>query len=216
MGHQQTPVNPKIVPDQTHHQQNTDTTKNPTVQLTRIDTDNLEEFVRNHSDIGLEWYVPNLVNTRVKELIGNRVQINPGENNIVFNSAELSEFFTRSCYELDLQTGRLYTYSIPVEDIGIQCQQDEFDLILLREHFQKYLDQMEAPTDELKRIPLVKKRAPTAETMDLKEIMEKMQQYCQLLLYTQASCEFTRRSIILQEGLQGVQTIHQGCTTASL
>ena len=203
-GHQQTPADPEIVPDQAHHEQNTDTTKNPTVQLTRIDTDNMEEFVRNHSDIGLECYVPNLVNTHVRELIRNRVQINPGENKIVFNSAELSEFFTRSCYELDLQTGRVST---PAEDIGVQCQQDEFDLILLREHFQKYLDQMEAPTDELKRIPLVKKRAPMAEIMDMNEIEEKMQRYCQLwvlytklwVLYTQASCELTRRSKILQE-----------------
>ena len=78
-GHQQTPADPEIVQDQAHNQQNTDTTKNPTVQLTRIDADNLEEFIRNHSDIGLEWYVPNLVNTRIKELIRNRVQINPGE-----------------------------------------------------------------------------------------------------------------------------------------
>ena len=134
-GHQQTPANPKIVPDQAHHQQNNHTTKNPTVQLTRIDTDNLEGFVRNHSDIGLEWYVSILVNTCIKELIRNRVQINPGENKIIFNSTEHSEFFTRSYYELDLQTGRVYTDSIPTEDIGVQCQQDEFDLILLREHF---------------------------------------------------------------------------------
>ena len=99
------------------------------MQLTRIDADNLEKFVRNHSNIVLEWYVPNLVNTLVREQIRNRVQINPGENKIVFNSTELSEFFTRSCYELDLQSGRVYTYSIPIEDIGVQCQQDEFDLI---------------------------------------------------------------------------------------
>ena len=59
---------------------------------------------------------------------------------------------------------------------------------------------MEAPTVEPKRIPLVKKRAPTAEIMDLKEIEEKMKQYCQLwVLYTQASCELTRRSKILQD-----------------
>ena len=197
---QQASANPEIVPEQTQHQQNTDPTRNPTIQLIRIDTDKLEEFVRNHSEIGLEWYVPNLVNTQVKELIRNRVQINPGENKIVFNSTELSEFFTRSCYELDLQTRKVYTYSLPLEDIGVQCQQDEFDLILLRDHFKKSLDQMEAPTGKLKRIPLVQKRAPTAETMDLKEIEEKVQQFCQLwVLYTQASCELVRRSKILQE-----------------
>ena len=117
-GQQRKPTNPEIVPDQTQHQQITNTTKNPTVQLTRVDTKKLEQFIRDHSDIGLDWYVPNLVNTRVQDLIRNRVQINPGENMIVFNSAELSEFFTRSCYELDLKTGRVYTYFLPVEDIG--------------------------------------------------------------------------------------------------
>ena len=38
-----------------------------------------------------------------------------------------------------------------------------------------------------------------ADIMDMKEIEEKMSQYCQLwVLYTQASCELTRRSKILQ------------------
>ena len=199
-GQQKTPSDPEIVPDQIQHQQTTNTTRNPTMQLTRVDTEKLEEFVRNHSDIGLDWYVPNLVNTCVKDLIRNRVQINPGENMILFSSAELSEFFTRSCYELDLQTGRVYTYFLPAEDIRVQCQQCEFDLVLLREHFQKHIDQTEAPIDELKRTPLVKKKAPTAETMDWEEIEEKMKQYCQLwVLYTQTSCELPRRSKISQE-----------------
>ena len=129
----------------------------------------MEDFVRNHSDIGLDWYVPNLVNTHVKDLI----KINPGESMIVFNSTELSEFFTRSCYKLNLQTGRVYTYFLPAEDIRIQCQQQEFDLNLHREHFQKHIGQAETPAEELKRVPLVKKKAPTAETMDLEEIEEK-------------------------------------------
>ena len=120
-GQWRTPNDPEIVPDQTQHQQITNTTKNPTVQLTRVDTEKLEQFVRNHSDIGLDWFIPNLVNTRVKDPIRNRVQINPGENMEVFNSTKLSEFFTRSCYELDLKTGRVYTYFLPAEDIGIQC-----------------------------------------------------------------------------------------------
>ena len=90
----------------------------------------------------------------------------------------------------------MYRYFLPAENIGIQCQQQEFDLNLLREHFQKHLDQAE----ELKRIPLVKKKAPKAENMDWEEIEEKMKQYCQLWqLYSQASCELTRRSKISQE-----------------
>ena len=56
---------------------------------------------------------------------------------------------------------------------------------------------MEPPTDELKRIPLIRKRAPTADIMDMKEIEEKIGQYCQL--WVQASCELTRRSKISQD-----------------
>ena len=46
---------------------------NPTVEPTRTDTDNIEEYIRRHSDIGLDWYVPNLSNTRVKDLIKDRL-----------------------------------------------------------------------------------------------------------------------------------------------
>ena len=159
----------------------------------------MEEFVRRHSDIGLDWYVPNLVNTRVVDLIRNRVPINLGEHKLLFNSPELSEFFTRSCYELDLQSGQICMYSIPPKDIGVTCQQEEFDLTLLKEHFQKQIDQMEPHIDELKIIPLIRKRAPAAYIMDMKEIEEKIGQYCQLWeLYAQASCELTRRSKISQ------------------
>ena len=41
---------------------------NPTVDLTRTDVDNIEEYIRRHSDIGLDWYVPNLSNTHVRDL----------------------------------------------------------------------------------------------------------------------------------------------------
>ena len=129
-GQQRTPTDPEIVPDQTQHHQITNNTKNLTAQHTREDTEKLEQFVRDHSDISLDWYVPNLVNTRVKDLIGNRVQINPGENMIVFNSTELSEFFTRSCYELDLKMGRVYSRrhrnSMPMRGIRFRPTQRTF------------------------------------------------------------------------------------------
>ena len=108
-----------------HNQDNQGAIQNPTVELTRIDADDMEEFVRRDSDIGLNWYVPNLINTCVIDLITNRGPIKPGENEVLFNSLELSEFLTRSCYELDLTTGRVHTYSIPTEDIGVACQQEE-------------------------------------------------------------------------------------------
>ena len=97
--HQKVQMNPETAPDQhphPHNPDNQDTEQNPTVELTRIDADNLEEFIRRHSDIGLNWYVPNLLNTWVIDLIRNRGPINPGENKLLFNSPELSKFFTRS------------------------------------------------------------------------------------------------------------------------
>ena len=129
-----------------------------------------------------------------------KIPINPGENRILFNSTELSEFFTISCFELDLKTGQVHTYSTPAEDIGVACQQEEFNIVTLREYFQVQPDQEELNTDKLKRIPLIRKRAPTADIMDLEETKEKLQQYCQLWeLYAKASCELTRRSKIFQE-----------------
>ena len=86
-------------------------------------------------------------------------------------------------------------YSTPTEDIGLACQQET-----LLEHFQGQSDQAELNTDELKRILLIRKRAPTADIMDVEETEEKLQQYCQLWeLYAKASCELTKRSKILQE-----------------
>ena len=105
--HEQMQMNPEIASDQHSHPYNPDnqgTVQNPTVELTRIDADDMEEFIRRHSDIGLNWYVPNLINTSVIDLIRNRGPINSGGNKVLFNSPELSEFFTRSCYKLDLAT----------------------------------------------------------------------------------------------------------------
>ena len=51
-------------------------------------------------------------------------------------------------------------------------------MTLLKEHFQKQIDQMELHIDELKIIPLIRKRAPAADIMDMKEIEEKIGQYC--------------------------------------
>ena len=69
----------------------------------------------------------------------------------------------------------------------------------LQEHVQGQSDQTELSTDKLKRIPLIKKRVPTADIMDMEETEAKIGQYCQLFeLYAKASCELTRRSKILQ------------------
>ena len=68
---------------------------------------------------------------------------------------------------------------------------------------------MELSTDELKRIPMIKKRAPTADIMDLEETEEKIGQYCHLWeLYVKASCELTRRSKISQNKAANVCKVY--------
>ena len=64
------------------------------------------------------------------------------------------------------------TYLFPPEDIGVPCQQEEFDLNLLRERFQKHTDPIEHHTEELKRIPQIRKTAATADIMNMAEIEE--------------------------------------------
>ena len=151
---------------------------NPTVKLTRTDADNIEEYIRRHSDIGLDWYVPNLSNTRVRDVIKHRLPISTGRGKILFNCPHLRKFFTTSTFEVDLTTGQVYMYLLPPEDIGVPCQQEEFDVNLLREQFQKHPDPLEHHAEELKRIPLIRKTA--ADIMDIGETEEKIGQYYQL------------------------------------
>ena len=126
---QQTPMNPETTTDQQpqpqpqpHNPGTQGAMQYPRIELMRIDQNDLEEYVKKYSDIGLDWYVPNLLNTCVIDMIRNKIPINPRENRILFNSTELSEFFTISCFELDLKTGLVHTYSTPTEDIGVVCQ----------------------------------------------------------------------------------------------
>ena len=106
---------------------------NPTMELTRTDTDNMEEYIRRYSDIGLYWYVPNLSNTCVRDLIRDRLPISTGRTKILVNCPLLREFFTTSTFEVDLTTGPVCTYLLPSEDIGVPSQQEKCDLNLLRE-----------------------------------------------------------------------------------
>ena len=103
-------------------------------------------------------------------MIRNNIHSNTREN----NSTELGEFFTISCFELDLKTSWVYMYSTPAEDIAIACQQEEFDIETLWEHFLGQPDEAELDVDELSRIPLIRKKAPTADIMDLEETEEKL------------------------------------------
>ena len=90
-----------------------DPAMNSTVELHRTKEDAIEEFVRQHGTINLDWYVPDLCNTRVGGLIKKRLQLETMEGRILFSSPALSEFFKTSNFELNLKTGRVFTYLNP-------------------------------------------------------------------------------------------------------
>ena len=110
-----------------------DPAMNPKVELHRTKEDAIEEFVQQHGTINLDWYVPDLCNSRVGDLIKKRLQLEIIEGRILFSSLALSEFFKTSNFELNLKTGRVFTYLDPPEDIGIKYQKEPFDLEFLRD-----------------------------------------------------------------------------------
>ena len=56
-------------------QREMDPAMNPTVKLHKTKEDAIEEFIRQHGTINLDWYVPDLCNTRVGDLIKKRLQL---------------------------------------------------------------------------------------------------------------------------------------------
>ena len=99
---------------------------NPTVELHKSKDESIKDFVRKHGTIALDWYVPNFSNTRVGDLIEQRLPIETADGRLVFSCPTLSEFFRTSNFELDLKTGQVFTYLSPPENIGISCQKDPF------------------------------------------------------------------------------------------
>ena len=63
-----------------------DPAMNPTVELHRTKEDAIKEFVWQHSTINLDWYVPDLCNTRVGDLIKKSLQLETMEVRILFSS----------------------------------------------------------------------------------------------------------------------------------
>ena len=78
---------------------------NPTVELTRMNDENIKEYVRRHGEIGLDWYVLDLSNTRIRDLIKVRLPIRTGKGRLLFNCPQLRDFFPVSNFEVDLGTG---------------------------------------------------------------------------------------------------------------
>ena len=84
----------------------------------------------------------------------------------MFSCPPLSEFFKTSNFELDLRTGCVYTYLNPPEDIGVSCQQEQFDPEFLTDALRGEHDTSTIHEEKLERIPRVKKIAGPADVMD--------------------------------------------------
>ena len=108
-----------------------DPAMNPVVEIHKNNDIIIEKYVQHQGGIGLDWYVPDFANTQVKTLIRERVKCATQRGRILFTCPPLNKFFPTSTFELDLATGCIYTFLTPPKDIGIPCQQKEFDLELL-------------------------------------------------------------------------------------
>ena len=172
----------------------------PTVELHRTKEDTIKEFVRQHGTINLDWYVPDLCNTRVGDLIEKRLQLGTTEGRILFSSPALSKFFKTSNFELNLQTGEVLTYLDPPENIGITCQKEPFDIESLRDTLQGKSNTGPMQEERLKRIPSIKKLVGPADIMPSEEAEYKVCQYCHLwTMYADSSVKLKKKSELSQE-----------------
>ena len=181
-------------------QKTTDQATTPTVELHKTKEDTIKEFVRQHGTISLDWYVPDLCNTRVGDLIEKRLQLGTTEGRILFSSPALNEFFKTSNFELNLQTGEVLTYLDPPENIGITCQKEPFDIESLRDALQGECNTGPMQEERLERIPSVKKLVGPADIMPREEAEYKVCQYCHLwTMYADSSVELKKKSELSQE-----------------
>ena len=177
-----------------------DLAMNPSVELHRTKEDAIEEFVLQHGTINLDWYVPDLCNTRVGDLIKKRLQLETTEGRILFSSPALSEFFKTSNFELNLRTGEVSTYLDPPKDIGIKCQKEPFDLESLRDNLQGEQDTSTMQEERLERIPSVKKLVGPADVMPSEEAEYKVHQCYHLwTMYADSSVVLKKKSELSQE-----------------
>ena len=150
-----------------------DPAMNPVIEIHKNDDVIIEEYVQHQDGIGLDWYVPDFKNTQFKTLIRERVKCATQRGRILFTCPPLNKFFPTSTFQLDLATGCIYMFLTPSEDIGIPCQQEEFDLELLARKLQNDPEKSEMCEEELVKIPCIKKEAEPADCIDLEEAENK-------------------------------------------
>ena len=92
----------------------TDTTVNPIDGL-----DDIDRALRvSTKQVKKFWYLPDLKNTRLREIAETCLPHPRDPMKILINAPELKQFFLTTTFEICLDTGRMYTYTEPEVDIG--------------------------------------------------------------------------------------------------
>ena len=108
--------------------------------------------------------------------------------------------------------GKVYTFLAPPEDIGVSCQQEQFDLELLTALLQNEKDMSTIHIEKLERIPIIKKIAGPVDVMDREESESKILQYGQLWqLYAEISVELKKKSELSQESAVAACKVYGPC-----
>ena len=97
----------------------------------------------------------------------------------------------------------MFTYLGPLENIGITCQKEPFDIESLRDTLQGQCNTGSMQEERLKRTPSVKKLVGPADVMPREETVYKVCQYCHLwTMYADSSVELKKKSELSQESAE--------------
>ena len=134
------------------------------------------------------------------------------EGRILFSSPVLSEFFKTSNFELNLKTGRVFTYLYAPEDIGIKCQKEPFDLESLMDTTRqtRYRHNTRRETQKNSKCKETswtgRCNAPRRSRIQGTPILSSLDHVCRQLSRTEKEIRtFTRKC---SSSLQNVRTIH--------
>ena len=181
--------------EDTQHTATVNTTPNPTDGL-----DDIDRYLQVSSKkIRKFWYIPDLKNTQLRDLVKNRLHHPHDPVKILINAPEVRQFYPTSTFEICLDSGKVYTYTDPKVDIGVGLEPEPFIIEELENHFRELTRPVEI-VHHMERIPLIERTIPTTEVMPLRELEKIIGTYNNLcIMYRKASCEIFRRSSISEE-----------------
>ena len=145
------------------------------------------------------WYISDLKNTQLKNIADSRLPHPNDPMEILINTPELKRFFKTSTFEINIDSGKVYTYTNPKLDIGVGLEADPFDIGKLEDHFREHTKVTEV-NHQMERIPLMERTTPTTEVMPLREFKNNIGKFFKLCrMYGEMSCELSRWSLGSEE-----------------